>query len=130
MSANDLEPVPVEGCGICHGYALLAAYWRGWGNAKRVEHANDEIRTHPHGAGGDVKAGEGPYEPETGEVVHDAARGRVGRVLGRVGAAYRICPLNGGVEWEAVAQVLSSAVQSDAMSAALAEVNAQSRGYR
>ncbi|MGW6457066.1 hypothetical protein ACWF94_14295 [Streptomyces sp. NPDC055078] len=36
-------------------------------------------------------------------------------------------PLNGGREWDAHAEDLAPAAQSDAMSAAVAEVNAYSR---
>ncbi|MGW6459446.1 hypothetical protein ACWF94_26555 [Streptomyces sp. NPDC055078] len=72
----------------------------------------------------------GRYRPETGDVVKDASHERVGRVMGHVGPVYQLRPLNGGREWEAPASALSPAVQSDAMSPALAEVNAQSRGYR
>lgn len=55
--------------------------------------------------------------PDLGTVVRDISRMRVGRVMGRVGPHYQLRPLNGGVEWEAPAEDLVPAEQSDAMSA-------------
>ncbi|MGW1977453.1 hypothetical protein [Streptomyces sp. NPDC001889] len=68
-----------------------------------------------------------PYEPTAGDVVRDAAGKRIGRVMGRVGGRIQLRPLNGGREWDALPEDLTPAVQSDAMSAAVAEANAQSR---
>ncbi|MGW6456399.1 hypothetical protein ACWF94_10800 [Streptomyces sp. NPDC055078] len=64
---------------------------------------------------------------EIGAVVRDSAVGRVGRVMGDVGGRVQLRPLNGGVEWDALPERLSPAAQSDAMSEAVAEANAQSR---
>ncbi|MFI6287167.1 hypothetical protein ACIBCM_20875 [Streptomyces sp. NPDC051018] len=71
-------------------------------------------------------AREHPYEPVPGDVVRDAATRRVGRVMDRMGLRVQLRPLNGGREWDAMPQDLSPASQSDAMSAAVAEANAQS----
>jgi hypothetical protein len=70
---------------------------------------------------------ESPQHWEPGQVAKDAATGRVGRVMGREGPRYQLRPLNGGVEWEALPGNLSPAYQSDAMSPAVAEVNARPR---
>ncbi|GGZ45533.1 hypothetical protein GCM10010387_45050 [Streptomyces inusitatus] len=65
-----------------------------------------------------------PDRPEVGSVMRDAASRRVGRVMGLVGGRVQLRPLNGGCEWDAVPGDLSPAIQSDAMSAAVAEANA------
>ncbi|MFF0446956.1 hypothetical protein ACFYT4_11155 [Streptomyces sp. NPDC004609] len=75
-------------------------------------------------------AREHPYEPEPGDVVRDAATRKVGRVMDRMGLRVQLRPLNGGREWDALPEDLSPAAQSDAMSAAVAEANAQSRQGR
>ncbi|GAA2222672.1 hypothetical protein GCM10010232_03880 [Streptomyces amakusaensis] len=62
--------------------------------------------------------------PEAGSVVRDTASRRVGRVMGLVGGRVQLRPLNGGCEWDAMPGDLSPAIQSDAMSAAVAEANA------
>ncbi|MGW6455945.1 hypothetical protein ACWF94_08450 [Streptomyces sp. NPDC055078] len=67
------------------------------------------------------------FEPTIGDVVRDAARMCVGRVVGARGGLILLWSLKGGTEWEAIPENLSPAAQSDAMSAAVAEVNAQSR---
>ncbi|MFF0449085.1 hypothetical protein ACFYT4_22210 [Streptomyces sp. NPDC004609] len=68
-----------------------------------------------------------PSEPRPGQVVWDAARDRVGRVMGTVGGYVQLRPLRGGREWDAHPEDLRPAVQSDAMSKELAEVNCRSR---
>ncbi|MFI6289385.1 hypothetical protein ACIBCM_32350 [Streptomyces sp. NPDC051018] len=75
-------------------------------------------------------AREHPYEPEPGEVVHDAATRKVGRVMDRMGSRVQLRPLNGGREWDALPSDLRPAAQSDAMSEAVAEANALSRRGR
>ncbi|MCM2390085.1 hypothetical protein [Streptomyces albipurpureus] len=66
--------------------------------------------------------------PELGDVVRDTSnKNRIGRVMGHEGPYYQLRPLNGGVEWDALPEHLVPAEQSDAMSAAVAEVNAHSR---
>ncbi|MFE9567468.1 hypothetical protein ACFYMW_03065 [Streptomyces sp. NPDC006692] len=73
---------------------------------------------------------EHPYEPEPGDVVEDAGRGRVGRVMGHEGPYVQLRPLRGGLEWDAEPGGLEpvSQPQSDALSAAVAETNQRSRG--
>ncbi|MGW4033363.1 hypothetical protein ACWEFL_29390 [Streptomyces sp. NPDC004838] len=73
---------------------------------------------------------EHPYEPETGELAKDAARNRVGRVMGKVGGYIQLRPVKGGLEWDALADDLKPAAQSDLLSEAVAEANAQSRQRR
>ncbi|WP_079149853.1 hypothetical protein [Streptomyces agglomeratus] len=65
-----------------------------------------------------------PQRWERGEVAKDARTGRVGRVMGHVGPRYQLRPLNGGKEWEAELEHLTPAMQSDALSGAVAEANA------
>lgn len=71
------------------------------------------------------RAGERPYEPRLGDTVRDA-KGRVGRVMGDVGGRYQLRPLKGGSEWDAKADDLTPAIQSDALSGAVAEVDSRS----
>lgn len=68
-------------------------------------------------------ARERPRRWEAGEVVKDSRTGRVGRVMGHVGPRYQLRPLNGGLEWEADPESLAPAIQSDALSDRVAEVN-------
>ncbi|MEO3978451.1 hypothetical protein [Streptomyces sp. CAU 1734] len=67
------------------------------------------------------------YRYRVGEVVTDTAGKRVGRVMGHVGGRVQLRPLHGGVEWDALPQNLRRLTSSDALSAAVAEVNAHSR---
>lgn len=72
------------------------------------------------------RAREHPYKPRVGDTVRDA-KGRVGRVMGDVGGRYQLRPLNGGLEWDANGDDLTPAIQSDALSGAVAEANSLSR---
>lgn len=72
------------------------------------------------------QAREHPYEPRVGDTVRDA-KGRVGRVMGVVGGRFQLRPLNGGLEWDTKADELTPAIQSDALSGAVSEVNSRSR---
>ncbi|MGR8011272.1 hypothetical protein [Streptomyces hypolithicus] len=72
-------------------------------------------------------AREHPHHWEPGEVAKDARTGRVGRVMEYVGPCYQLRPLNGGKEWEADSEHLIPAMQSDALSTAVAEANARAR---
>ncbi|MFE5855792.1 hypothetical protein ACFQ61_21615 [Streptomyces sp. NPDC056500] len=67
------------------------------------------------------------FDPEIGDVVRDVQTRRVGRVMDREGGYIQLRPLNGGVEWDALPEHVVPAEQSDAMSAEVARVNAQSR---
>ncbi|MET9932620.1 MULTISPECIES: hypothetical protein [unclassified Streptomyces] len=71
-------------------------------------------------------AGEAPEHPrrwEPGDVARDARTDRVGHVMGHVGPCYRLRPLTGGREWEAHADDMVPARQSDAMSPQVRELN-------
>ncbi|WP_374226923.1 hypothetical protein [Streptomyces sp. JJ38] len=70
---------------------------------------------------------ETPAAPDVGDTALDARTGRVGRVMGHVGPYVQLRPLNGGCEWDARPEDLSSAHQSDALSPDVAAVNARSR---
>lgn len=72
------------------------------------------------------RAREHPYAPRVGDTVRDA-KGRVGRVMGDVGGRYQLRPLNGGLEWDAKGDGLAPAIQSDALSEAVADVNSRSQ---
>jgi hypothetical protein len=80
-------------------------------------------------SGGDAEgaAREHPYVPEPGDVVLDAVTRRIGRVMDTLGARLQLRALNGGREWDAEPADVVPAAQSDALSAAVAEVNARSR---
>ncbi|MFJ8490384.1 hypothetical protein ACIRBZ_18810 [Streptomyces sp. NPDC094038] len=67
------------------------------------------------------------YEPETGDLVYDAAAHRVGVVMGRVGPCWQLRPVGGGREWDA-AGPLRAATPSETLSAGVAMANARSRG--
>lgn len=68
--------------------------------------------------------------PTLGEAVHDAARDRVGRVMGHEGPYIQLRPLAGGREWDADASHLRPLTQDELLSALVAEVNARSRQPR
>lgn len=72
-------------------------------------------------------AREHPQDWEPGEMARDDRTGRVGRVMGHVGPRYQLRPLNGGKQWEADPDHMSPAIQSDALSEAVAEANARTR---
>ncbi|MFI9582725.1 hypothetical protein ACIHCQ_12940 [Streptomyces sp. NPDC052236] len=65
--------------------------------------------------------------PTLGEAVHDAARDRIGRVMGREGRYVQLRPLAGGREWDADPGHLRPLTQDELLSALVAEVNARSR---
>lgn len=71
-------------------------------------------------------AREHPESWEPGEMARDGRTGRVGRVMGHVGPHYQLRPLNGGKEWEADAEHMRPATQSDAFSNAVAQANRHS----
>ncbi|MDI3423719.1 hypothetical protein [Streptomyces luteolus] len=51
--------------------------------------------------------------PAVGDTVWDAARDRVGQVMGHVGPRVQLRPLCGGVEWEAALNDLLPATLTD-----------------
>jgi hypothetical protein len=65
-----------------------------------------------------------------GTVVVDEARGRVGEVMDRQGDRLQLRPLRGGREWDAHPARVRPATTSERLSAAVAAVNAVSRGER
>ncbi|MFJ5266189.1 hypothetical protein ACIQAC_37585 [Streptomyces sp. NPDC088387] len=67
------------------------------------------------------------YTPEVGEFVWDAGAGRVGRVMGHVGAGCQLRPPGGGLEWDARGP-LRPATAAEKLSAGVALANARSRG--
>ncbi|GHJ19489.1 hypothetical protein TPA0909_11030 [Streptomyces albus] len=71
-------------------------------------------------------AREHPQEWQPGEVVKDARTGRVGVVMDRLGSLYQVRPLNGGREWDVHPRHMVTAIQSDALSSRLAELNHRS----
>ncbi|MFF0445578.1 hypothetical protein ACFYT4_04000 [Streptomyces sp. NPDC004609] len=89
-------------------------------------HAHGKVRTETSGLN-EPAADTGMPELHPGDVVKDMGIGKVGRVMDRVGTNYQLRPLNGGREWEAPARDLRPAVQSDAISDAVRDANAQSR---
>ncbi|MFJ4870622.1 hypothetical protein [Streptomyces sp. NPDC088757] len=68
-----------------------------------------------------------PRRWEPGDVARDTRTDRVGRVMGHVGPCYQLRPLTGGREWEAHADDMVPARQSDAMSPRVRELNRRSR---
>ncbi|MFD6434850.1 hypothetical protein [Streptomyces venezuelae] len=71
-----------------------------------------------------------PIVVTTGKVVHDAARDRVGRVMGHEGPYIQLRPLAGGREWDADPGHLRPLTPTELLSALLAEANARSRQPR
>lgn len=65
-----------------------------------------------------------------GDVVVDEERGRVGEVMDRLGDRFQLRPLGGGREWDAHPARVRPATTSERLSAAVAAVNAVSRGER
>ncbi|WP_435187234.1 hypothetical protein [Streptomyces sp. bgisy126] len=72
---------------------------------------------------------EHPRHWEPGDVARDTRTDRVGRVMGHVGPCYQLRPLTGGREWEAYADDMVPARQSDAMSPQVRELNRRSRDH-
>lgn len=68
--------------------------------------------------------------PAVGDVVHDTARERVGRVIGRTGPYLQLRPLAGGLEWDAEPGSLRLLTDAELLSARVAEANARSRQPR
>ncbi|MGA5871204.1 hypothetical protein [Streptomyces cinereoruber] len=75
------------------------------------------------------EAQEHPRHWEPGETARDTRTDRVGRVMDHVGPCYQLRPLTGGKEWEAYADDMVPARQSDAMSAQVRELNRRSRDH-
>jgi hypothetical protein len=71
-------------------------------------------------------AREHPEEWQPGEVAKDTRTGLVGVVMDRSGSHYQLRPLNGGREWDVSPQHMVKAIQSDALSSRVAEVNYRS----
>ncbi|WP_434091122.1 hypothetical protein [Streptomyces flaveus] len=67
------------------------------------------------------------YEPRLGDTVEDTSTGKIGRVMGFVGSYVQLRPVGGGREWDARPDNLRAALLTQALSAGLAQVNAQSR---
>jgi hypothetical protein len=67
-------------------------------------------------------------KPAVGTTAKDERNGRVGRVMGHVGGLVQLRPLQGGREWDVPPASVESVDPSEALSSALAEVNARSAG--
>ncbi|MCX4910163.1 hypothetical protein OHA11_38865 [Streptomyces sp. NBC_00878] len=65
-------------------------------------------------------------KPSIGTTVRDEGSRRVGKVMGHEGPYVQLRPLNGGREWDAVPENCKSISRSEALSGAVAEVNALS----
>ncbi|MFD8216224.1 hypothetical protein ACFV2U_21360 [Streptomyces sp. NPDC059697] len=66
---------------------------------------------------------EGVEELPEGTLVKDTARNKDGVVMGHVGPAYQLRPLNGGREWDADPGVVRRLTAREEMSARLAVQN-------
>ncbi|WP_262505546.1 hypothetical protein [Streptomyces sp. TRM68367] len=65
--------------------------------------------------------------PSIGELAKDTASGRIGVVMGEVGARVQIRPLCGGVEWDAMPDNVVAPTAREELSARLAIKNGNSR---
>jgi hypothetical protein len=66
-------------------------------------------------------------KPDIGTIAKDTRNGKVGRVMGHVGRYVQLRPLKGGLEWDVPPEHVEPVTASDALSAAVAEANAQSQ---
>ncbi|MFD3562451.1 hypothetical protein ACFWVU_22645 [Streptomyces sp. NPDC058686] len=66
--------------------------------------------------------------PGIGELAKDTASGRIGIVMGEVGARVQIRPISGGVEWDALPDNVMAPTAREELSARLAIKNGNSRG--
>ncbi|MFF7793751.1 hypothetical protein [Streptomyces sp. NPDC007991] len=65
--------------------------------------------------------------PGIGELAKDTASGRIGVVMGEVGARVQIRPITGGVEWDARPDDVVALTAREELSARLAIRNGNSR---
>ncbi|WJV51356.1 hypothetical protein [Streptomyces flavofungini] len=65
--------------------------------------------------------------PGIGELAKDTASGRIGVVMGEVGARVQIRPVGGGVEWDALPNNVVAPTAREDLSARLAIKNGNSR---
>lgn len=65
--------------------------------------------------------------PEVGDLVRDAATGRVGFYVDSVSGRFLIRPVNGGCAWEAEPADVQPATPMRELRARAAEINARSR---
>ncbi|MFC4505870.1 MULTISPECIES: hypothetical protein [Streptomyces] len=65
--------------------------------------------------------------PGIGELAKDMANGRIGVVMGEVGARVQIRPISGGVEWDARPHNVVAPTAREELSVHLAIKNANSR---
>jgi hypothetical protein len=65
--------------------------------------------------------------PGIGELAKDTASGRIGVVMGEVGARVQIKPIGGGVEWDAMPDNVVALTAREELSARLAIRNGNSR---
>ncbi|MEV0468934.1 hypothetical protein [Streptomyces prunicolor] len=65
--------------------------------------------------------------PGIGELAKDTSRGRIGIVMGEVGARVQIRPVGGGIEWDALPDNVVAPTAREELSVRLAIKNANSR---
>jgi hypothetical protein len=65
--------------------------------------------------------------PVIGQLAKDAASGRIGVVMGEVGARVQVRPVGGGVEWDALPDNVVAPTAREELSVRLAIKNANSR---
>ncbi|MFD3582015.1 hypothetical protein [Streptomyces sp. NPDC058683] len=65
--------------------------------------------------------------PGIGELAKDMANGRIGVVMGEVGARVQIRPISGGIEWDAQPDNVVTPTAREELSVRLAIKNANSR---
>lgn len=65
--------------------------------------------------------------PGIGELAKDTASGRIGVVMGEVGARVQIRPIGGGVEWDAKPDNVVASTAREELTARLAIKNGNSR---
>jgi hypothetical protein len=67
-------------------------------------------------------------KPGIGELAKDTSSGRIGIVMGEVGARVQIRPVGGGVEWDVLPDNVVAPTAREELSVRLAIKNANSRG--
>jgi hypothetical protein len=67
-------------------------------------------------------------KPDVGTTARDTRNDKVGRVMGHVGGRVQLRPVQGGREWDVLPDDVEPVELSDALSGALAEINARSAG--
>ncbi|WP_405860137.1 hypothetical protein OG407_20910 [Streptomyces sp. NBC_01515] len=66
--------------------------------------------------------------PQSGALLRDTDRGRVGEFMGKAGPYYMLRPVGGGREWEASPEVVEPLTPEEVLSEKVKRANAQSTG--